>query len=172
MPFVRLDRLLVEPGRVDVSARAAEAGKLVISHDRERLAGKLPGGDARHRAFEREEVGGERGPSGGERIVRQGRHPELHEPRLDQAVVLRLVPGLPREGELHGDLGGRRDPRPRALGGLDLVSQREHQEARDGERRVGLTCGRRRGDAAEGRTVLRVELGNEGFGCAGHRGRL
>jgi hypothetical protein len=83
--------------------------------------------------------------------------PELAEALLDQAVVLRLVAGLARQRELHGDLTGRADPGGGAFCGLELVLESEDQETGHREVRARLLRSRRR-DAGERLRVLRVEL--------------
>src|SRR5580698_5248178 len=74
--------------------------------------------------------------------------------------MLGLVSRLPGERELGVDLPCRRDPAGRALGGLELVLQREEQES--GDREIARRFARRSGgDPLEGAGVLRVELGQE-----------
>ena len=108
---------------------------------------------------------------GRERVVRVGGDPELAEALLDQSIVLRLVTGLPRERELHVGLRRRRDPGRGALGRFDLVLEREHQEARDGEARVRLPprSRTRRCDRAPCGSAHRAR---QRLGEGGHRGNV
>ena len=85
--------------------------------------------------------------------------------------MLRLVACLPRERELHVDLACRRDPPGGALGGLELVLEREQEQLGNGEVGAGLGGARAGGDAIERGAVLGVELGDEGFSGERHRGR-
>src|SRR5262249_14449040 len=117
----------------------------------------------------REQPTEERAPPGGEGIVGAGVDAELPEALLDQAIVLRLVAGLSREGELCADLRRRRDPRRRALRRLDLVLPREEEQPRPREIVARRPAGGRRGDAIQRPTVLRVELLEESR-CARHDG--
>src|SRR5580698_3629610 len=118
VPLVRLNDVPIERrGRVVASART-EPNELVVAYDGERLARELTGGDAFDRRRERLEVNEHRRPR--LRVEATRVDAQLAEALLDEAKVLGLVAGLPREGELHVDLCGRRDPTRRALGRFDL----------------------------------------------------
>src|SRR6185312_15379894 len=54
--LVRLHHVAVEGGRGRVPARLAEANELFVAHDRQRLAGELPGGDPLDRRRQAEQV--------------------------------------------------------------------------------------------------------------------
>jgi len=152
----------IHRGRVAVGRVLAEFDELAVLHDRDRLAGELAGGDPFHRCCERVEVLEQRAVALRERIERLRVESERAQPLGDHPVVLRLVPDLPREGQLDVDVVGGHQPARRDLGGLDLVPERDLEEIEHGQ--VALDLGLQGvvgGEPAQTLPVLAVELGDE-----------
>ena len=101
--LVGLDDISIERSRHVVAAARAKSNELVVADDGERLARELSGGDALDGGRQRLEVREHRRAR--ERIEASRLDAELSEALCNEAIVLRLVAGLPCERELDVDVG-------------------------------------------------------------------
>src|SRR5262249_14058181 len=113
MDLLRLDGIGVEPRRLLVPHRLAEADELGVADLRDRLAGEGAAGDPLDRRAETAQVLVERRVAVGQRIEVGQVLAQLDQPLADQGVVLHLVPALLGEGELGVHLRGGGPPGPR-----------------------------------------------------------